>query len=187
MFIQVEQTPNPDTLKFIPGKPVMPDGTAEFKSDEDAERSPLAKALFDIPDVVSVFYGSDFVSVTKTGEKEWLLIKPKVLGRIMEHYTSGASLFNDEPQVNNSGSDADDLDDDITKQIKELLDTRVRPAVAMDGGDITFERFENGILYLKMQGACSGCPSSTATLKVGIENMMRHFVPEVMEVRPVEG
>ncbi len=187
MFIQVEQTPNPATLKFIPGKPVMQNGTAEFRSIEEAGRSPLAKRLFDTGHVDGVFYGSDFISVTKTEDKEWLLLKPRVLGAIMEHFTGGAPLFAGETDMDTDSEISGEPDDELTKQIKELLDTRVRPAVAMDGGDIAFERFDKGILYLRMHGACSGCPSSTITLKNGIESMMRHFVPEVLEVRAVEG
>ena len=185
MFIQVEETPNPATLKFIPGQNVMEEGTAEFTSQEDAERSPLAKKIFELEGVVRVFYGQDFISVTKNEEREWLLLKPRVLGAIMGQFPSNQPLFNDTPVQGDADETAGD-DDEITKQIKELLDTRVRPAVAMDGGDIVFKKFEDGVLHLKMQGACAGCPSSTMTLKSGIENMMRHFVPEVEEVRAIE-
>ena len=181
MFIQVEETPNPDTLKFIPGETVMKEGSAEFTSKDEATESLLATRLFVLDGVVRVFYGSDFISVTKNSEKQWLLIKPRILGAIMEHFTSKQPLMK---EGNNVQDDVED--DEITKQIKELLDTRVRPAVAMDGGDIVFHKFDEGILYLKMQGACAGCPSSTMTLKSGIENMMRHFVPEVVEVQAVE-
>ena len=186
MFIQVEETPNPATLKFIPGQNVMDQGTSEFTSQEQAETSPLAKKIFELEGVDRIFYGQDFISVTKTDDREWLLLKPRILGAIMEHFTAGLPLFTQTPDVPDDSGQADEQEDEITKQIKELLDTRVRPAVAMDGGDIVFQKFESGVLHLKMQGACSGCPSSTMTLKSGIENMMRHFVPEVEEVRAVE-
>ena len=184
MFIQVEQTPNPETLKFLPGQSVMQTGTAEFTDINEASESPLANRIFDLGGVDRVFYGQDFISVTKTSERDWMLLKPRVLGAIMEHFTSESPLF-----TTDKTQDKDDYeteDDELTKQIKELLDTRVRPAVAMDGGDIVFQKFDQGILYLKMQGACAGCPSSTATLKSGIENMMRHFIPEVEEVQAIE-
>ena len=181
MFIQTEQTPNPATLKFLPGRAVMPSGTADFPSRDSAGRSPLANRLFGVDGVRGVFLGSDFVTVTKDGEADWHVMKPAVLGALMEHFTSG------DPAVREPDADvaADAEDDEITAQIKELIDTRVRPAVAQDGGDIVFHKFEDGVVYLHMQGSCSGCPSSTATLKAGIENMLRHYVPEVQEVRPV--
>jgi Fe-S cluster biogenesis protein NfuA len=181
MFIQTEPTPNPATLKFLPGKSVMPSGTADFASPGAAERSPLARRLFAIDGVARVFLGSDFVSVTKTGEHEWHVLKPPILGALMEHFTSGA------PIVEADAADAapSAADDEIVTQIKELLDTRVRPAVAQDGGDIVYRGFERGVVYLHMQGACAGCPSSTATLKMGIENMLRHYVPEVVRVESV--
>ena len=185
MFIQVQETPNPDTLKFLPGQDVMSSGTAEFKSIEQAQSSQLAQRLFSLEGVIRVFYGHDFISVSKTDNKQWLLLKPRILGMIMEHFSSKQPLMIDDAVQSNS-SDINEDDDEITKQIKELLDTRVRPAVAMDGGDIVFQEFTDGVLYLKMQGVCAGCPSSTATLKHGIENMMRHFIPEVEEVRAVE-
>ena len=185
MFIQVEETPNPETLKFLPGQSVMDGGTAEFTSLEEAGTSPLAKRIFDLGGIDRVFYGQDFVSVSKTTDRDWLLLKPRVLGAIMEHFTSGQPLFTDEAMSQTAGQDDED-DNEVTKQIKELLETRVRPAVAMDGGDIVFHNFDQGVLYLKMRGACAGCPSSTATLKTGIENMMRHFVPEVVEVQAIE-
>ena len=183
MFIQTEETPNPATLKFLPGQSVMESGTANFPTREDAAASPLAGRLYEIAGVNGVFFGADFITVTKTDDQAWQALKPSVLGLIMEHFTSGAPLFTDGDVV--SAHAASDEDDELVAQIKELLDTRVRPAVAQDGGDILFHRFEEGIVYLRMQGACSGCPSSTATLKAGIENMLRHFVPEVIEVRPV--
>ncbi|MBL8836245.1 MAG: NifU family protein [Alphaproteobacteria bacterium] len=181
MFIQTEQTPNPATLKFLPGRTVMPSGTADFPSRESAGRSPLADRLFAVEGVKGVFFGGDFVTVTKGGDVDWHVMKPSILGALMEHFTSG------EPIVRESGAAAEPVeeDDEIVAQIKELIDTRVRPAVAQDGGDIIFHRFEDGIVYLQMQGSCSGCPSSTATLKAGIENMLRHYIPEVTEVRPV--
>ncbi len=182
MFIQTEKTPNPNSLKFLPGETVMPQGTADFRSAETALSSPLAKRFFRLDGVEGVFFGHDFISITKADDKEWMVLKPLILGMIMEHFTAGAPLF--EEGVKLSSSDEGE-DDEITKQIKELLDTRIRPAVAMDGGDIVFESFENGVVYLQLQGACAGCPSSTVTLKAGIENMLRHYVPEVIEVRAV--
>lgn len=181
MFIQTEATPNPATLKFLPGRVVMPAGTADFPSSETATRSPLAQSLFSIDGVSGVFFGSDFITVTKGGEQDWHLMKPAVLGAIMEHFTAGKPIMLEGA----APSDADEEDDEIVAQIKELLDTRVRPAVAQDGGDIVFHSFQEGVVYLHMQGSCSGCPSSTATLKSGIENMLRHYVPEVIEVRAV--
>ena len=183
MFIQTEETPNPATLKFLPGQSVMESGTANFPTREDAAVSPLADRLYEIAGVNGVFFGADFITVTKTDDQAWQVLKPSVLGLIMEHFTSGAPLFTDDGAV--SAHAASDEDDELVAQIKELLDTRVRPAVAQDGGDILFHGFEEGVVYLHMQGSCSGCPSSTATLKAGIENMLRHFVPEVIEVRPV--
>ena len=181
MFIQTEQTPNPATLKFLPGRAVMTSGTANFADAAAAERSPLAKRLFALDGVTQVFLGSDFVSVSKDDGLEWFRLKPAVLGVIMEHFIAGDPVLLDE-----AGKAAPEEDDDeVVSQIKELLDTRVRPAVAQDGGDIIFHRFEDGVVYLQMHGSCSGCPSSTATLKAGIENMLRHYVPEVVEVRAV--
>jgi Fe-S cluster biogenesis protein NfuA len=182
MFIQTEQTPNPATLKFLPGRVVMDAGTADFPTVEAAGRSPLARRLFEVSGVERVFFGTDFITVSKAAEIDWQVLKPAILGAIMEHYTSGEPVI--ESAEAPAAGDADE-DDEIITQIKEILDTRVRPAVAQDGGDITFEGFRDGILYLHMQGSCSGCPSSTATLKMGIENLMRHYVPEVVEVRPV--
>jgi Fe-S cluster biogenesis protein NfuA len=184
MFIQTEQTPNPATLKFLPGRTVMEAGTANFpERGAAAARSPLAERLFELPEVGGVFLGSDFITVTKTEDSDWRQVKPAVLAAIMDHFTSGRPVVIDPPEA--SGPATTEEDDEIVAQIKELLETRVRPAVAMDGGDITFEDFEDGIVYLHMQGACSGCPSSTATLKAGIENMLRHYIPEVIEVRAV--
>jgi len=183
MFIQTEETPNPATLKFIPGKVVLSDGTRDFRDPEEAEVSPLASRIFAVDGVAGVFLGYDFVTVTKEGA-EWPHIKPAVLGAIMEHYLSGAPVLVDgasEADV----EDYDEADAETVATIKELIETRVRPAVANDGGDITFQGFRDGVVYLHMRGACSGCPSSTATLKQGIENLLRHFVPDVEEVRPV--
>jgi Fe-S cluster biogenesis protein NfuA len=184
MFIQTESTPNPATLKFLPGQTVMPSGTADFTTEEAAANSPLAQRVFAVEGVSAVFFGPDFVTVTKTGETEWDHIKPSILGAIMEHYQSGQPVI--EGANEDSGHAAHSGEDnDIVEQIKELLDTRVRPAVAQDGGDITFHGFDRGVVYLHMQGACAGCPSSTITLKMGIENLLRHYIPEVTEVRPV--
>ena len=187
MFIQTEQTPNPQTLKFLPGIVVMDEGTAFFQNIDKTSNSPLAKKLFDVDGVTGVFFGSDFITVTKNDSLDWQVMKPLLLGAIMDHFNSG------EPTINNETNDKGEKsllenseDSDIVKQIKELLDTRVRPAVAMDGGDIVYDNYENGIVYLHMQGACSGCPSSMATLKMGIENMLKHYIPEVKEVRPVD-
>ena len=186
MFIQTEATPNPATLKFLPGQTVMQTGSADFPSAEAAGASPLAARVFAVQGVVGVFLGPDFVSVSKNDTVDWAHIKPAILGAIMEHYQSG------EPVIAGDGAAADDghaahdgPDGEIVGQIKELLDTRVRPAVAQDGGDITFHGFDRGVVYLHMQGACAGCPSSTLTLKHGIENLLRHYIPEIVEVRPV--
>lgn len=184
MFIQTESTPNPATLKFLPGQPVLEMGTADFPSADSAAQSPLASRIFAQSGVAGVFLGSDFITITKTAEVEWDHIKPALLGAIMEHFQSGAPAINDgSEQAAHASHDGED--GEIVSQIKELLDTRVRPAVAQDGGDITFHGFDKGIVYLHMQGACAGCPSSTITLKMGIENLLRHFIPEVTEVRPV--
>ena len=182
MFIQTEDTPNPATLKFIPGTDVMGQGTADYPDKESAKGSALARRLFQIDGISGVFLGSDFVTVTKTDDQEWFTLKPSILAGIMEHYASGLPVIDAE----SADGSSDDEDDDLVKQIKHLLDTRVRPAVAMDGGDIVFHDFDDGIVTLSMRGACSGCPSSTATLKMGIENMLRHYIPEVREVRPAE-
>lgn len=184
MFIQTEETPNPATLKFIPGVGVMPSGTMDFSEPAAAECSPLAARLFRIEGVERIFFGADFVSVTKAADREWHLMKPVILGVVMEHFTTGQPLIDEAAMA--AAPDTDEApDDEVVQQIKELLDTRVRPAVAMDGGDIVFHGFDEGVVYLHMQGACAGCPSSTATLKSGIENLLRHYVPEVMEVRAV--
>jgi len=184
MFIQTEATPNPATLKFLPGRPVLEAGTLDMPTREAAAQSPLAEKLFDLPNVGGVFYGADFISVTKT-DGDWQQVKPAVLGAIMEHYMSGAPLLAAEAQAAASDEFFDAADEETVTLIKDLIETRVRPAVASDGGDITFKGYKEGIVYLHMQGACSGCPSSTATLKHGIQNLLRHFVPEVTEVRPV--
>lgn len=188
MFIQTEATPNPATLKFMPGQTVLKDQPLDFRTAGDAQaKSPLAARLFEIEGVCGVFLGADFIAVTKT-DGEWQHLKPAVLGAIMEYFMSGA------PVLAGDGGDVadpaeaeffDPADEDTVATIKELLDTRVRPAVAQDGGDITFQGFKDGVVYLQMRGACAGCPSSTATLKHGIENLLRHFVPEVSEVKPV--
>ena len=185
MFIQTEQTPNPATLKFLPGREVLGAATADFRNPEGAEASPLAERLFRIEGVTGVFLGSDFVTVTKAQDREWYLLKPAILGVIMEHFTAGrpVMLVDDDAAAAEEG--VAEEDSEVVAQIKELLDTRVRPAVAQDGGDIVFRGFDQGVVYLVMQGACAGCPSSTATLKMGIENMLRHYIPEVMEVRAV--
>jgi Fe-S cluster biogenesis protein NfuA len=183
MFIQTEQTPNPATLKFLPGCTVVENGTADFNTVEDATaRSPLAARLFDVDGVAAVFFGHDFVTVTKDAAREWHVMKPALLGAIMEHFSAGRPVLNEEI-ASDAGSTDDD--DEIVKQIKELLETRVRPAVAQDGGDITYHGFEDGVVFLAMQGSCAGCPSASMTLKMGIENLLKHYVPEVVEVRAV--
>ena len=184
MFIQTESTPNPATLKFLPGQTVLEAGTADFPSAETAAKSPLAARIFAVSGVEGVFLGHDFVTVTKADNVDWDHIKPAILGAVMEHFQSG------QPAIEGSGegtghAEFSGEDSAIVGQIKELLDTRVRPAVAQDGGDITFHGFDRGVVYLHMQGACAGCPSSTLTLKMGIENLLRHYIPEVTEVRPV--
>lgn len=183
MFIQTEQTPNPSTLKFLPGRVVMDKGTLDFATVDTAGASPLAKRLFAVEGVERVFFGADFVTVTKAADKDWQILKPSILGGIMEHYTSG------EPVVAEAGPQTGEAaveDDEVVAQIKELLETRVRPAVAQDGGDIVFQDFRDGVVYLHMQGSCAGCPSSTATLKMGIENLLKHYVPEVVEVQAAQ-
>jgi Fe-S cluster biogenesis protein NfuA len=184
MFIQTEATPNPATLKFIPGKSVLAEGTADFREKGEALASPLATRLFDIDGVKGVFLGSDFISVTK-GDAEWQHLKPMILGAIMEHFVSGAPIVAEDGANDKRESSIDPKDEAVVATIKELLETRVRPAVAQDGGDITFSGFRDGIVYLHMRGACAGCPSSTATLRHGIENLLRHFCPEVQEVQAV--
>ena len=183
MFIQTQDTPNPATLKFIPGVPVMDSGTADYPAADSAAHSPLARRLFQIDGVSGVFLGGDFVAVTKEESLDWFALKPSILAGIMEHYASGMPAV----EKADAASDSTDEDDDeVVKQIKQLLDTRVRPAVAMDGGDIVFQGFDDGIVTLQMRGACQGCPSSTATLKMGIENMLRHYIPDVREVRAAD-
>jgi len=186
MFIQTESTPNPATLKFLPGESVLGAGTADFPTPDAAGASPLATRIFTVEGVTGVFLGSDFVTVTKEEGVEWDHVKPAILGAIMEHFESGKPALEGEGAHASSGhADHDGPDAQIVSQIKELLDTRVRPAVAQDGGDITFHGFDRGVVYLHMPGACAGCPSSTLTLKMGIENLLRHYIPEVVEVRPV--
>ena len=185
MFIQTESTPNPATLKFLPGQTVLDLGTADFPSAETAAKSPLARRIFAVEGVTGVFFGTDFVTVTKAESVDWQHIKPAILGAIMEHYQSGAAVMDGDAAAGGGHAEHTGEDGDIVRQIKELLDTRVRPAVAQDGGDITFHGFDRGVVYLHMQGACAGCPSSTLTLKMGIENLLRHYIPEVLEVRPV--
>jgi Fe-S cluster biogenesis protein NfuA len=184
MFIQTQDTPNPATLKFIPGVPVMTQGTADFSNSDGSNKSPLARRLFQIDGVTAVFLGGDFVTVTKTETIDWFAIKPAILAGIMEHYASGLPVIENGADI--VDPHAESGDSDTVQQIKQLLDSRVRPAVAMDGGDIVFQGFDDGIVTLQMRGACQGCPSSTATLKMGIENMLRHYIPEVREVRAVE-
>ncbi|HVL71203.1 MAG TPA: NifU family protein [Beijerinckiaceae bacterium] len=183
MFIQTEATPNPATLKFLPGRVVMQDGTFDARDAGEAARSPLAERLFAVPGVTGVFFGQDFVSVTKASG-EWQHLKPAVLGAIMEHFMSGAPILRDAPQEE-ANEFYDPADEPTVATIKELLETRIRPAVAGDGGDITFRGYKNGVVYLAMKGACSGCPSSTATLKHGIQNLLRHFLPDVREVEAI--
>lgn len=191
MFIETETTPNPATLKFLPGQPVMQGGTREFTSPEEAEASPLADAIFATGEVTNVFFGSDFVSVSAAPGAEWASLRSQVAAILLDHFVSEAPLFvgGSAAGISVPADEADDemgddpADADVVAQIKELLETRVRPAVAGDGGDIRYRGFREGVVYLAMQGACSGCPSSTATLKHGIEGLLKHYVPEVVEVR----
>lgn len=189
MYIETETTPNPATLKFLPGQQVMAAGTREFTSPEDAVASPLAEALFDLGEVTGVFFGREFISVTAGPGAEWSALKPQVVAMLLDHFISGAPLFigggaagialpADDDAIGDDPADAD-----VVAQIRELIETRVRPAVANDGGDIVYRGFREGVVYLSMQGACSGCPSSSATLKQGIESLLKHYVPEVSEVR----
>jgi len=190
MFIETETTPNPATLKFLPGQRVMPAGTRDFATPEDAEASPLAEALFGTGEVTGVFFGADFVSVTAAPGVDWGVLKPQVVAVLLDHFVSQAPLFAggdasgiSVPPEADDLIDEDPADAEIIDQIKELIETRVRPAVANDGGDIRYRGYRDGVVYLAMQGACSGCPSSTATLKQGIEGLLKHYVPEVHEVR----
>lgn len=186
MFIQTESTPNPATLKFLPGQTVLELGTADFPTPDASGKSPLASRIFAVSGVTGVFFGNDFITVTKVESVEWDHIKPAILGAVMEHYQSGQPVMADDGAAPASGhAEHSGEDAEVVNQIKELLDSRVRPAVAQDGGDITFHGFDRGVVYLHMQGACAGCPSSTLTLKMGIENLLRHYIPEVTEVRPV--
>jgi Fe-S cluster biogenesis protein NfuA len=186
MFIQTEATPNPATLKFLPGRAVLETGTLDLRSRDEATQSPLAERLFAVDGVRGVFFGSDFIAVTKDDASEWQHLKPMILGGIMEHFMSGAPLLNGASIESDEADEFfDAADADTVATIKELIETRVRPAVASDGGDITFKGFKDGVVYLNMKGACSGCPSSTATLRHGIQNLLRHFLPDVTEVRPM--
>lgn len=190
MFIQTETTPNPNTIKFLPGCEVAGPQSVDVTSvDEAKTKSPLAERLFKVDGVTSVFLGNDFVSISKDDSFDWVLLKPQILTMILEHFSNGLPVLSDEQEQDFSSAGHEILpeDDEITIQIKELLETRVRPAVAQDGGDIVFQSFDDGIVYLQMRGACAGCPSSSMTLKMGIENMLKHYIPEVIEVRPVEG
>jgi Fe-S cluster biogenesis protein NfuA len=186
MFIQTEATPNPATLKFIPGKPVLPGATREYLSTDEAGECSLATQLLSVDGISGIFLGQDFITVSKS-KGEWQHLKPVILGHIMDHYLSGAPMLaGSDGSTDGDGSEFfDEADTNIVNTVKELLESRVRPAVAQDGGDITFHGFKEGVVYLNMKGSCAGCPSSTATLKHGIENLLRHFVPEVKEVRPV--
>jgi Fe-S cluster biogenesis protein NfuA len=184
MFIQTEATPNPATLKFLPGRPVLEHGTLDLRDKAAAAKSPLAARLFEIPGVSGVFFGSDFIAVSKSSG-EWPQLKPAILGAIMEHYMSGVPLLSEDGGAALTEEFYEPADAETVAAIKELIETRVRPAVANDGGDITFRGYRDGVVYLNMKGACSGCPSSTATLRHGIQNLLRHYVPEVVEVRPM--
>ncbi len=184
MFIQTEATPNPATLKFLPGRTVLESGTFELRDRTEAAKSPLAERLFEVPGVTAVFFGSDFITITKDNS-DWQQLKPAILGAIMEHFMSGAPLMRDGDGEEAEEEFFDASDAETVATIKDLIETRVRPAVANDGGDITFRGFKDGVVYLAMKGACSGCPSSTATLRHGIQNLLKHYVPEVVEVQPV--
>ncbi len=191
MYIQTEQTPNPNTLKFLPGESVLEEGSATFRNrDEALGVSPLATVLFEIPDVEQIFFGRDFITVTKNENADWNMLKANVLTTVMEHYISGRPVMKgsaESEKKNIKANTATEEDSELVKQIKELIDMRVRPAVAEDGGDIIFKAFNDGIVYLELHGSCSGCPSSTVTLKNGIENMLKHYIPEVMAVESVNG
>jgi len=186
MFIETETTPNPDTLKFLPGKVILDVGTANFTDPDGAEASPLAVAMFALSGVGGVFLGHDFVTITKSHDTEWPDLKPNVLAGLMQFFASGAAVLNQGVETEEVAVDEDDADADIIEQIKTLLDEKIRPAVAGDGGDIVYRGFKEGVVYLQMQGACAGCPSSTITLKHGIENLLKYYVPEVVDVRAVD-
>ncbi len=189
MYIQTEKTPNPNTLKFMPGETVLEQGTATFKTRDDALGvSALASVLFEIPDVEQIFFGSDFITVTKKDAADWGMLKANVLTTVMEHYISGRPVMkaDGKPKINKADTSTEE-DSELVKQIKELIDTRVRPAVAEDGGDIIYQGFTDGVVYLELHGSCSGCPSSTITLKNGIENMLKHYIPEVIAVEAING
>lgn len=186
MFIQTEETPNPLTCKFLPGQVVMLEGTCFFQNLDEAATCPLAAQLLALEGVDAVFLGSDFVSVTKTPETSWITLRPFVFAALVDHFLSGKPLFREDTSLKQPLSSTSSVQDDpVSQEIFDLLESRIRPAVALDGGDIIFDRFEDGIVYVHLQGACAGCPSSTATLKAGIENMLRHYVPEVEEVRAI--
>lgn len=185
MFIETELTPNPDTLKFLPGQTLLESDTANFTDPDSAEGSPLAQAMFAVPGVTGVFIGFDFVTVSKSTEDEWDALKPAILAALMQFFASGAPILNFSEAQTSLAVDEDEADSDIIEQIKTLLDEKVRPAVAGDGGDIIYHGFKEGVVYLEMQGACAGCPSSTITLKHGIENLLKYYVPEVVDVRAV--
>lgn len=184
VFIQTEETPNPNSLKFLPGRIVMSTGTASFTTVAECAHSPFAKRLLQVEGITGIFFGNDFITITKSSDKDWTLLKPSLLGIMMEQFVANLPIMLSENETNQS--ELAHEDDPLAQQIRELIETRVRPAVAQDGGDILFHSFEDGIVYLRMQGACSGCPSSTATLRSGIENMLRYYVPEVLEVRAIE-
>jgi Fe-S cluster biogenesis protein NfuA len=186
MFIQTEATPNPATLKFLPGRTVLAHGTLDIRDQAGAAQSPLAERLFGIDGISGVFLGSDFIAVTKS-QGEWQQLKPAILGAVMEHFMSGAPIVRDDTATETAADDEffEPKDSETVATIKELIETRVRPAVANDGGDITFRGFKDGIVFLDMKGACAGCPSSTATLRHGIQNLLKHYIPDVVEVRPM--
>ena len=186
MFIETEATPNPDTLKFLPGKTILEAGTANFTDPDTAEASPLAVAMFALSGVSGVFLGHDFVTITKSHESDWDELKANVLAGLMQFFASGAAILNAGATAEEASVDEDDADADIVIQIKSLIDEKIRPAVAGDGGDIVYRGFREGVVYLQMQGACAGCPSATITLKHGIENLLKYYVPEVVDVRAVD-
>lgn len=190
MFIQTEETPNPNTLKFLPGATVLEEGSFDFPNAEAAKISPLAMKLFEIDGITRVFFAQDFISVTKDEEADWIVLKPSILGLIMEHFTTGLPIMNDMPGASKATASkvakSSEEDAEIAQQIEEIINIKVRPAIAQDGGDITFERYEDGIVYLHLKGACAGCPSSTLTLKSGIENLLKHHIPEIIEVKQIQ-